>query len=62
MATLVMIGFYNPSSEDWNAYCEQYVIANENQRKLKDLSHVLDLDRQWDLQHLEGFASPGEAI
>ena len=46
MATLIMIGFYNPSSEDWNAYCEQYVIANENQRKLKDLSHVLDLDRQ----------------
>ena len=46
MATHVMIGFYNPSSEDWNAYCEQYVIANENQRKLKDLSHVLDLDRQ----------------
>ena len=31
MATL-MIGLYNPSSEDWNAYCErfdEYVIANE---------------------------------
>ena len=38
MGSLGTIEFFNPSSEDWNAYCEhldQYMIANEIKEEKK---------------------------
>ena len=44
MSTLGTIEFFNPSSEDWNAYCErfdQYVIANEIKEEKKIVATFL---------------------
>ena len=44
MGTLGTIEFFNPSSEDWNAYCErfdQYVIANEIKEEKKIVATFL---------------------
>ena len=44
MGILGTIEFFNPSSEDWNAYCErldQYVIANEIKEEKKIVATFL---------------------